>query len=220
VRGHEHSGAEGVDLDEELDDLPARHRVEVPGWLVGDEQRRVVHQRPGDRRPLLLSAGELAREMPAVLVQPNEVEELRHASPDLAPRRTGDLQGEGHVLPDGLVRKEPEVLEDGADAAPELRHLATPEPRDVTPGDGHPPGGWQDVADEEAQERRLPRARGPDEEYEVAAGNLDVDVAQGNLAVRVGHPGVEHADDRLPRDGSRARRWSQQGARHQPRRAS
>ena len=42
-----------------IEDVMGRARVEVAGRLVGDEQGRVVGQRPGDRDPLLLSAGDL-----------------------------------------------------------------------------------------------------------------------------------------------------------------
>ncbi len=42
----------------------APRRVEVPGRLVGDEQRRVGDDRTGDRDALLLAAGKLGRCMP------------------------------------------------------------------------------------------------------------------------------------------------------------
>ena len=45
-----------------IEDVMGRARVEVAGRLVGDEQGRVVGQRPGDRDPLLLSAGDLRGE--------------------------------------------------------------------------------------------------------------------------------------------------------------
>jgi hypothetical protein len=61
VGGHHHGDAELVDPQEQLDDLPADQRVEVAGRLVGDDQARVVDEGPGDRRPLLLAAGERRR---------------------------------------------------------------------------------------------------------------------------------------------------------------
>ena len=56
VGGHEHGGAELVDLDQQLDDLPARDRVQVARGLVGDEDGRIVHERARDRGALLLTA--------------------------------------------------------------------------------------------------------------------------------------------------------------------
>src|SRR5688500_56288 len=70
VRGHQHGRAELVDLDEELNDLPAGDGVEVAGRLVGDEDRRIVDERAGDGGPLLLPARQLRREVVGVLVQP------------------------------------------------------------------------------------------------------------------------------------------------------
>ena len=55
VGRHEDRHAELVDPEEELEDLPADQRVEVPGWLVGDDEARVVDERAGDRRALLLA---------------------------------------------------------------------------------------------------------------------------------------------------------------------
>jgi hypothetical protein len=44
-------------------DLFAGARVQVSGRLVGEEDRRIVDQRPGNRHPLLLSAGKLVGPM-------------------------------------------------------------------------------------------------------------------------------------------------------------
>ena len=48
-----------VELLEQVEDLLGAVAVEVAGRLVGDEQVRVGHDRPGDRHALLLAAGEL-----------------------------------------------------------------------------------------------------------------------------------------------------------------
>src|SRR6266545_2140436 len=44
---------------EEVHDLRRRLRVEVPRWFVGPDDRGVVHERAGDRDPLLLPRAEL-----------------------------------------------------------------------------------------------------------------------------------------------------------------
>src|SRR5437879_4982004 len=49
VGRHEHRRAARVDLQQQLDDLPGRGGIEVPGRFVGQEDARVVDQRPGDR---------------------------------------------------------------------------------------------------------------------------------------------------------------------------
>src|SRR5712692_6486991 len=62
VRRHDERRAELLHAREELDDLPARDRVEVAGRLVRDEYARAVDERAGDRDTLLLTARELAWE--------------------------------------------------------------------------------------------------------------------------------------------------------------
>ena len=57
----EHDGdpAVAVELLQEREDLEAGARVEVARGLVGQEQRRIGHERARDRDALLLAAGEL-----------------------------------------------------------------------------------------------------------------------------------------------------------------
>ena len=75
-------------------------------------------------------------------------------------------------------------------------HLAAAHPQQVAAGDADLPVRGQLLADEEPDEGALAGAGGADEEDEVAAGDRDGDVGEGDLAVRVGHAHVHHADDR------------------------
>src|SRR5919201_5438779 len=62
VGRHQDGRSTRVDLKQQLDDLPRRRRVEVPGRFVGEENARVVHQRAGNRHPLLLATGQFIGE--------------------------------------------------------------------------------------------------------------------------------------------------------------
>ena len=174
-----------VDPQQQLQDLPADERVEVAGRLVGDDQPRVVDERAGDRRPLLLAAGQLRRGLLGLRGQPDQGQHAIDRRPDLAPRRAGHLEREGDVLVDRLGRQELEVLEDDPDLAAHLGHLPAAEPGDVLAVEHDRAAGRDLVADEQLDERRLAGAGRPDEEDEVAFGDDQVDVAQGELAVRV-----------------------------------
>jgi hypothetical protein len=156
-----------------------------------------VDQGAGDGHALLLAAGELGGQVLPVLLQADQVEQLRDAAPDLAAGRAGHLEGEGNVLEDRLGGQQPEVLEHDPDPAPQLRHVATAEARQVAPGHDHPAAGRQLLADEQADEGRLAGARRADQEDEVSGRDGDVDVGQRDLAVGVGHAHVDHVDDRL-----------------------
>ena len=59
VGDHDDRGAVGVELAEERHDRRAGGAVEVAGRLVGEDDRRAPDERPGDRDPLALAAGEL-----------------------------------------------------------------------------------------------------------------------------------------------------------------
>src|SRR5512143_3542398 len=58
MRHHQDGAALGAQFVEDVYHCRGGDRIEAAGWLVGDEQRRVVSHRPRDRQPLLLSARE------------------------------------------------------------------------------------------------------------------------------------------------------------------
>ena len=64
---------------EQLEHLQRARRVERAGGLVRQQQRRLVHQRAGDREPLALAAGEDAGEVVRLLAQPEQVEQAPRA---------------------------------------------------------------------------------------------------------------------------------------------
>ena len=124
VGGHDHGGAGLVDAVEQPHDALARGRVEVAGRLVGEQDQRPVDEGPGDRHALLLAAGELVREAVLLAGQADEVEHGRHLLADHVLGPADHLEGEGDVLEHGLVGQQLVVLEDVADVAAQVRHLA------------------------------------------------------------------------------------------------
>src|SRR5205814_3965566 len=61
VRHEEDRFAVTGQLFEDVDDVRAGLLIEISGRLVGQDQRRIVHQSAGDGDALALSAGELVR---------------------------------------------------------------------------------------------------------------------------------------------------------------
>ena len=97
-------------------------RVDRPEWLVHQQDRRVGGQRPGHTDPLLLPAGQRGRVPRRAIsrVEPDEVDQLVDARVDarlVPPEQLGDG---GDVVGDGAVREEPDLLDDVADAPPQL----------------------------------------------------------------------------------------------------
>ena len=63
VMGHKHKGAAQsvMQLKEQIAGGHARVFVQVAGWFISQNQRRRMHQRPGDCDTLLFTAGKLHR---------------------------------------------------------------------------------------------------------------------------------------------------------------
>ena len=163
-----------------------RAGVEVSGWLVAQQDRRVIDERAGDRDALLLAAREFVRKPLLLAGEPNEIEHLRHRGVDDVALLADHLQRESDVLVHRLVGQQAEVLEHRADLAAQLRHAPTGQPVEVATGDVDVACRGAFLAQNELEKGRLPGARGANEEDEVAAFNLHGDVVKRGLgAARV-----------------------------------
>ncbi len=125
---------------EQRHDLRLDHDVERGRGLVGDDQRRLAHQRHGDHHALAQAAGELVR----VLLQPQR--RLRHAAAleqvfSTRPRRVRGAAAVAKVGFDQLVadrvdriERRHRVLEDHRNpVAAQVREFATAECLEVAP---------------------------------------------------------------------------------------
>ena len=178
--GDDHHGhAVFRQVPHDLQHLAHHFGVQGGGGLVKEHHLRLHHESPDDGHPLLLAAGELA----GVGVRP-----VGKAHPGqklhglLLCLRLGAVQqlhgGQGHVLQDGHVGEEVEVLEDHA-------HLLAVEVdvvlgvRDVGPvqADGAAGGDLQKV--QAAEEGGLAGAGGPDDHHHLAFADVGADAVQG-----------------------------------------
>jgi hypothetical protein len=69
-----------VQVLEEAQDHPAVGGVEVPRGLVGEHDRRIVDEGPGDRHPLLLARRQVQGLHAELVRQADEVDELLDAA--------------------------------------------------------------------------------------------------------------------------------------------
>ena len=99
---------------------------------------------------------------------------------DLRARHLAVDQPVGHVVGDAQVREQRVGLEDDAVVA-----LRRRQPRDVAPGQFDAPGALHLEPGDDAQQRGLAAARGPEEADELALGDVQVDVAQRGEAAEV-----------------------------------
>jgi hypothetical protein len=69
--GHDHDPARLGQRPQQLEHPLDLDVVQVGGGLVGQDQRRVVGQGPGDGHPLLLAAGQVAGTVAEPVAQPD-----------------------------------------------------------------------------------------------------------------------------------------------------
>ena len=182
VGGHHHGGAGAVDPVEQLHDAHRGGGVEVAGRLVGDQDHRPVDEGPGHRDALLLAARELVGQPVGLGVEAHLLEGLGHQGTDLLGRVPGDLHRERDVLGHGLRLQQPEVLEDGADLAPQPGHLPAGEPVDLLAGDVDAARRGPGLAQDQAQGRGLAGAGAADQEDELALLDVDRHVVEGGAS--------------------------------------
>ena len=190
VRGHHDGGAGAVDGVQHLHDAQRRSRVEVAGGLVGQQDLRMVHVGAGDGHALLLAAGQLVRVVAFLAGQTDRLQHLRHQGANRGAAGADHLQREGHVLPDRLVVEQLVVLEHEADRPPVLRHLTVGQTAQVVAGHADLAVRRLLLAQEQAQQRGLARARCTHQKHEVAAFHVQRDVVERGTRA----PGVDLAD--------------------------
>ena len=95
----------------------AHLRVERAEGLVEQQHLRLHRQRPGQRHPLPLAAGELGGIAVGEPVELDQAQQLVHAVGDLRLVPLADLQAEADVLEHGHVLEGGVVLEDEPDFA-------------------------------------------------------------------------------------------------------
>src|SRR6266508_1738920 len=179
VRHEDHGVAMTVELLEELEHLGTCLGIERPGRLVGQQDRRVVRQRPRDRDALPLPAREHRRQDVGLLRDADALQELHCSLAPLPARDARVEQRQLDVARNRGLRKQVVVLEHEADlliadscerrARQPLDRLAVQEVaplgrRVETPQDRHQGG--------------LARARRPDERDKLPTRDRQVDAAQ------------------------------------------
>ena len=160
---HQHQGrlARMIDGQQQIHDVPAVGAVEIAGRLVGEQDRRIVGQRAGNRDPLLLAAGELRRIVMPAAGQAHLVEQRVRAAAGVA--APGNLHRHQDVLARRQRRHQVEELEDEADLlAAQPRESILVERGDVHAVDQNRAGGRRVEAGDQARAAwtcRCPRAR-------------------------------------------------------------
>ena len=150
-------------------------RIEVPGRLVGEHQRGVVDQRPGDREALLLAAGELVWQV----LRDRTDTELGDQLPSTfsaAARCSRETGRQQHVLFAAALGDQLERLKDEADPSQaDSGEAALRAARQQLPADGDLTRVRPVERSEQMKKCRLARPRPSQDRDQLARVNLDID---------------------------------------------
>jgi hypothetical protein len=159
-------------------DLLSGLGVELAGGLVGEQQPGPGGQRPGDRDPLLLAAGQFARPLPGVLAEADDVQHEPDAFLPFLRRHPRDPQRDPDVLRRGQDRDQAERLEDERHvAAPQQHPLVRRHPRHLAVRDPNAAAVRQVEPADDVEQRRLPRARPAAQRHELPGADRERDSA-------------------------------------------
>src|ERR1051326_2486545 len=140
-----------------MNDCLAGYFVEVPRWLIGNQNFGLDNQRASDGYALHLATGELAGKVSGSFGEAHGFEDLKGSSP-------AGFAAEKHQRKLNVFRhcqsgKKREVLKDESeDATPDLDKLFLGEPGDRLASDDERPSGGSIQPGEQVNERRLPGA--------------------------------------------------------------
>src|SRR5262249_31037924 len=118
VRRDDDRRAARVDFSKEIHDFEREVRIQIPCWLVTEDDQRVVYERPRDRYALLFAARELQRKSVHPVLQANPLQDLERPALLLRQRHSEHTRHERDILEHGTVGQQLEVLEDEAERSP------------------------------------------------------------------------------------------------------
>src|SRR5581483_4342371 len=198
VRRHQDRLPAARDRSQEREHACAGLRVEVARRLVGEHDRRAMDDRARDGGALQLAAGELRRERPALLLQPDRVQRIGDAALDLGARHALEDERQRDVVGDPHRGQQVEELEHRTDAlaAQPRERIVVERARRPAVDLDHARSREIDAADE-IEQGRLAAAARTDERDHLAACDLQRDAverAHRSLARAVDFHDVADAD--------------------------
>ena len=179
VGGHQHGGTLRIDLAQEQENGVLCTVVQISCRFVGQQDKRVVGQCPGNGDALLFTTGEFVRKRRGLRAQPDLREQARDLVTDLCLRRARDFQSERHVLFGGPIGEQPKILKHDAKPATQDRNLARLDRMARKAGDAQLARGRAFGHRQQLQQGALARATMAHQKHELPFAHLEGDVAQG-----------------------------------------
>jgi len=117
VRNNHDCFALSMQIVKDAEDESARSRIQVTRWLVCKDDERVIDERSGDGRPLLLTARKLCWPMVATIRKPDDCYDIAGFGPSSCGWTPLIEERHLQVFQNRELRNEVEVLEDEPDSA-------------------------------------------------------------------------------------------------------
>ena len=175
VRRQQHGDAQlPVELGDQRQHVGAVLGIEIAGRFVGDEQRRLMDQRAGDRGALHFAAGDLLRVVRQPMRDADALGERPRAAFRLLVLHAREQAGQRDVVADRQRRQQVEELEDEADLlAAHPRQLVVAHRRQIAIVERQRAARRAIHRAAQVQQRRLAAARRPHQRDEVAGLDLE-----------------------------------------------
>src|SRR5439155_8496336 len=171
-----------------------RDRVERAEWLVHQQHRGVGSEGSRQTHSLALAARELSGVALAVArLEADELQQLRDARADARLLPAEEPRHGRDVVADRHVREEAHLLDHVPDPSPQFDDGQLPH---APPVDANVTVVERDETVDHLQRGRLAAARGPDEDAERSAGNLERELVQ-RLLLATGVPLRDAVEDDL-----------------------
>ena len=182
VMGHHDHQAVFGHLLEQLHDLNTGLTVQRTGGLVGQQNIRVIHQRPGDGHPLHLAAGHLTGLFVALMSQSHLLQRSLGPAAALRLGHAGDGERQLHIGQHRLMRDQVIALEHKADG---VVAVGIPVPVGVLPGgdtvDDEVAAVVPVKSADDVQQRCLARAAGSKNGHKLIIPQIQADGVQRGL---------------------------------------
>ena len=179
----------GHQLQHQLQHEPRILVVQVPCWLVGENEPRTLQKSPADGDPLHLSAAQVADRIIGAIGQADPFQQLQHPGFEVTLFPAGNQCRESHVLPDRQVGKKMEELEDEADlVSAQQGPVTVREAGQVLAQNLDPAAGRKVDAGSQMQEGGFTAAASAHDGDPAARRHLERDVVKGRQAAGGGFP--------------------------------
>ncbi len=164
---------------ENVENLLARRLVQVARGLVGQQDGRLVDERPGDRHALLLAARQGVRFVGHAVRETHRTEQIQGPLLRVVGIGVRVEKREKHVVQDAQPGQEVEELEDEADAlVADARELPVVEGREVLSRQAVAAARGLVQEADDVHERALARSRRPHERHVLALLHGEVDALE------------------------------------------